>query len=668
MRESDPTSWPGEGRARVVVEGVTPEVDGGRYPVKRVLGDRVTVEADLLIDGHDKLAGVLWYETPAGARLEVPLQELGNDRYGAEFVVSALGLWHYGILAWVDVFASWCWGLGRKLAAGVDVTLELREGAGLIRSAAGRAQGEEAGLLRELAGLVDPMQSDDRAQAVVLAQGSELRALMDRWRDRSLASAYDRELPLVVDPIRARYSTWYEMFPRSAGRAGSHGTFRDVEARLNYVAAMGFDVLYLPPIHPIGRSHRKGPNNTVTAPPGAPGSPWAIGASDGGHKDIHQELGTLADFSRLVAKARSLGIELALDIAFQVSPDHPYVRQHPEWFRHRADGSIQYAENPPKKYQDVYPFDFESPAWYGLWEELASVFAFWIEQGVRIFRVDNPHTKPLPFWRWCLDRIKRKHPEVIFLAEAFTRPKLMNGLAKAGFSQSYTYFTWRTTKHELSEYMQRLVCTDQSDYFRPNLWPNTPDILPEHLQFGTRGTFIARAVLAGTLSASYGVYGPPFELLERTAREGAEEYVDNEKFEIRNWDLEQQDGLQPVLRRLNQIRRDNPALQENHGLRFHAIDNDLLLAYSKQSADGSNTVLVVVSLDAHHVQSGWLTLDANVLGAAGTTGVQVHDQLQDTRYIWRDGRAYVELDPVMPAHIFRLRHRTHSEKTFEYYL
>jgi starch synthase (maltosyl-transferring) len=566
------------------------------------------------------------------------------------------------------VFATWAWGLGRKSDAGQDVALELREGAALLTAAAARATDADAQLLAQFARLIDPLQSDDRTEAVALALGPDLRELMDRWPDRGLASAYDSDLELTVDPVRARYSTWYELFPRSAGQAGRHGTLRDVEAQLPYIAGMGFDIVYLPPIHPIGRTFRKGPNNSVTAAAGDPGSPWAIGASEGGHKALHPELGTFDDFQSLLAKARSLGMELALDIAFQASPDHPYVREHPEWFRKRADGTIQYAENPPKKYQDVYPFDFDGPAWYSLWEELASVFFFWIEQGVRTFRVDNPHTKPLPFWRWCIAQIKRKHPDVIFLAEAFTRPKLMQSLAKGGFSQSYTYFTWRTTKYELTEYLTQLLHSEMAEYFRPNLWPNTPDILPEHLQFGTRATFVSRLVLAGTLSASYGVYGPPFELLERTAREGAEEYIDNEKFQIRSWNRDRPDGLQPVMRRLNHIRRENRALQENHGLVFHRTDNDLIMAYSKTSADGSNTVLVVVSLDSHHHQSAWMELDTAALGVGEQETVQVHDQLQDVRYLWRGPRVYVELDPAMPAHIFRLRRRSHTEKSFEYYL
>jgi starch synthase (maltosyl-transferring) len=489
---------------------------------------------------------------------------------------------------------------------------------------------------------------------------------VQRWPDRS-AARRSPALEVIVDPPLARFSSWYEFFPRSAGPAGQHGTFADAEARLVYAAEMGFDIVYLPPIHPIGRTFRKGPNNTLVPGADDPGSPWAIGGAEGGHTAIHPQLGTPADFRRFVERARGLGVEVALDIAFQASPDHPYVREHPEWFVSRPDGSIQYAENPPKKYQDVYPFDFGGAAWQTLWHELRDVFFHWIDQGVRVFRVDNPHTKPLPFWRWCLGAIKDRHPDVIFLSEAFTRPKLMYGLAKAGFSQSYTYFTWRTSKRELIDYLTEITRGEVAEFFRPNLWPNTPDILPEHLQLGSRATFIARLILAGTLSASYGIYGPAFELQERTPRPGSEEYIDNEKFQLRHWDVQRPDTLQPVIKRLNQIRRENLALHANHHLRFHDIDNDLLIAYSKRSED--SVILVVVNLDQQHRQSGWLQLDLQALGIEQDESFQAHDLLGDARFLWRGPRAYVELDPtVMPAHIFRLRRRSRSEHTFEYYL
>jgi starch synthase (maltosyl-transferring) len=504
---------------------------------------------------------------------------------------------------------------------------------------------------------------------IAAALDPELAASMARHPDRSRAVRRDPPLGVVVEPLRARFSAWYELFPRSTGAAGRHGTLADAEARLPQLAEMGFDVVYLPPIHPIGQTHRKGREGALVAVPGDPGSPWAIGSLDGGHHDVHPELGTVADFVHFVEAARRLGLEVALDVAFQASPDHPWVAAHPEWFLHRADGSIQYAENPPKQYQDVYPFDFTGPGWRALWEELAQVFETWIGRGVRIFRVDNPHTKPLPFWHWCIARLKERHPDVIFLAEAFTRPRLMYALARRGFSQSYTYFTWRTSKVELTQYLEELCGGELSEYFRPNLWPNTPDILPEHLQVGGRPTFIARLVLAATLSASYGIYGPPFELMESVAREGAEEYARSEKYELRSWDLDRPDSLRPLIARLNRIRRENAALQDNASLRFHRTDNDLVVCYSKRSPDGANTVVVVVNLDPQHRHSAWVELDGAALGIAPAQTVQVHDLLGDGRYLWRGARNYVELDPAaMPAQIFLVRHLLRREQAFEYYL
>jgi starch synthase (maltosyl-transferring) len=461
------------------------------------------------------------------------------------------------------------------------------------------------------------------------------------------------------------------MFPRStAVEAGRHGTFRDVEARLGYVAGMGFDVLYLPPIHPVGRSHRKGRNNSPVAQLGDVGSPWAIGAEEGGHKAVHPDLGTLEDFRHLLAAARDRGIEVAMDLAIQCSPDHPWVREHPEWFRRRPDGSVQYAENPPKKYEDIFPIDFETPAREALWNELASVVFFWMDQGVRIFRVDNPHTKAFPFWEWLIAKVRAKHPEAIFLAEAFTRPKVMYGLAKLGFSQSYTYFTWRNTKEELTDYLRELTATKVREFFRPNLWPNTPDILPEPLQVGGRPMFQARLILAATLGASYGIYGPAFELLEEKPRTpGSEEYLDSEKYQIRHWDLGREDSLKDLITRVNRIRKENPALHDNLGLRFHEIDNPQLLAYTKATRDLSNIVLVVVNLDPHHAHTGWLKLPLKDLGLEGGGSYQVHDVLTDARYFWNGPRNFVQVDPhSIPGHIFRIRRRVRTERDFDYFL
>jgi starch synthase (maltosyl-transferring) len=503
------------------------------------------------------------------------------------------------------------------------------------------------------------------------ATSAPLNQAVSKYPDRRFASEYLRELALVVDPVRARFSAWYEFFPRSASsEPGRHGTFADCEARLPYVAGMGFDVLYFPPIHPIGATFRKGKNNSVVAQPGDTGSPWAIGAADGGHKSIHNQLGTLEDFRRLVKRAEEFGIQIALDIAFQAAPDHPYVRSHENWFRKRPDGTIQYAENPPKKYQDIYPFDFESEDWAGLWQELKSVFLFWIEQGVRIFRVDNPHTKAFPFWEWCITEIKAEYPEVLFLSEAFTRPKIMYRLAKLGFSQSYTYFPWRTAKGEIVSYFNEITKSPVADFFRPNQWPNTPDILTEFLQLGTRSAFMIRLLLAATLGANYGIYGPAFELMEsRPVRQGSEEYLDSEKYQIREWDLDRPDSLRDLITLVNRIRRENEALQNDRSLEFHDVDNDQLLCFSKHSPNGSNLILVVVNLDPHYRQSGFVNLPLDRFEIPEDRPFQAHDLLTGARYMWTGRRNYVELDPhSIPGHIFLLRRRLRVESDFEYFL
>jgi starch synthase (maltosyl-transferring) len=460
------------------------------------------------------------------------------------------------------------------------------------------------------------------------------------------------------------------MFPRSCtDDPARHGTLRDCEARLDYVSEMGFDVLYLPPIHPIGRKARRGKNNRAVAEPDDVGSPWAIGSEEGGHKDVHPALGTLEDFRRLVERARTRGIEVAMDLAYQCSPDHPYVKEHPEWFRHRPDGTIQYAENPPKKYDDIYPIDFETSDWRALWDELKSVVEFWIDQGVTIFRVDNPHTKPFDFWEWMIGDVKSKHPEVIFLSEAFTRPRVRYRLAKLGFTQSYTYFAWRNTRWELEQYLTELTKTEVKDYFRPNFWPNTPDILTEFLQTGARPAFVIRLVLAATLTASYGIYGPAFEMCENEPREpGSEEYLNSEKYEIRVRDLDAPHSLSELIGRINGIRRQCAALQRNDDIRFHPCDNERIICYSKGTGL-DDAVLVVVNLDPHHTQSGWIDVPIDDFGIEHDQSYQVHDLFSEARYIWQGSHNYVELDPhVVPAHIFRLHRRLRSEEDFEYFL
>ncbi len=519
-----------------------------------------------------------------------------------------------------------------------------------------RASGSDAQELLEQAEKRPRTASIETAEPLERALDDRLVELMAKYSDRRHSTIYERELWVAVDVERARFSAWYEMFPRSAGEPGRHGTFKDCEKQLERITAMGFDVLYFPPIHPIGRSFRKGKNNDATCQSDDVGSPWAIGSADGGHKSIHSSLGTLDDFRRLVTHARQMGIEIALDIAFQCAPDHQYITQHPEWFKHRPDGTIQYAENPPKKYQDIVPFDFECESWISLWQELKSIFDFWIEQGVKIFRVDNPHTKAFPFWEWCLAELRAEHPELVFLAEAFTRPHLLNRLAKIGFTQSYNYFPWRNTKEELTTYFTELSQSPLSDFLRPNLWPNTPDILTEFLQHGGKPAFMIRLILAATLSPSYGIYGPAFELCENVPRElGSEEYLNSEKYEIRSWDLKSPDSLEGLISRINRIRKKNPAFQYNHHLKFHPTDNPQLLAYSKSTEDGSNVVLTVVNLSPHYVHSGWIELSLEDLGLPAGKSFQMHDQLTDTRFLWHGSKNYVQLNPqVLPAHIFSI--------------
>ncbi len=641
---------------RVIIERVRPAIDHGRFPIKRVVGDLVTVEADVFADGHDELNGrLLWRPAAVETWHAVPLAALGNDRWRAQFPVEALGRFHYTVEGWVDPFRTWRRDLQARLAAGQDVAVELLIGAGLAERAARRTPGAAGRRLRQWAASLRRAITGDDWRAIALDE--EIAALMTAFPDPDDVVRYAPELTVVVDRPQARFSAWYELFPRSsAPEPGRHGTLRDCVAWLPYIAGMGFDVLYLPPIHPIGRTFRKGPNNTASAGPDDVGSPWAIGAAEGGHTAIHPALGTLADFRALVAEARRFDLEVALDLAYQCAPDHPYVQAHPEWFRARPDGTIQYAENPPKKYQDIYPFDFDSPAWQELWQELRRVVDFWIQQGVRTFRVDNPHTKPFAFWEWLIGGLKEAHPDLIFLSEAFTRPRPMYRLAKLGFSQSYTYFTWRTTKPELTAYFEEITRPPVAEFFRPHVWPNTPDILHAFLQTGGRPAFQIRAILAATLAANYGIYGPAFELVEHDAREpGSEEYRNSEKYQLVHRDRDSPVSLRPLLTQLNRIRRENAALQSNESLTFHGTDTDQLLCYSKTTADRGNAIVTVVTLDPQYRQAGWVTLDLDALGLPASAPYEMHDLLTDQRFNWRGARNYVELSPAaMPAHVLRV--------------
>ncbi len=659
-----------EGRKRVVIEGITPQVDGGRFPAKRTVGDLVRVEADIFTDGHDAIAAsLLARREGSGEWTEIPMQPLVNDRWFAAFGVSELGYYEFKVQGWVDHFETWRRDLLKRIAAESDTQVDYLIGADLVAAAATRATaadqkwlGEQARALRANV-LPVSLRTD--------ATNPKLHESVLRYPDKRFATESEPVLRIAVDPLRARFSSWYEFFPRStAAKPGEHGTFADCEKRLEYAAEMGFNVVYLPPIHPIGRTFRKGPNNSPQAQNGDHGSPWAIGAKEGGHKSILSELGTVDDFKRFVARARQLNLSVALDIAFQAAPDHPYVHDHESWFRKRPDGTIQYAENPPKKYQDIYPFDFESEDWAGMWEELKSVFLYWIGLGITIFRVDNPHTKAFPFWEWVIAEIKRDHPEVFFLAEAFTRPKIMYRLAKLGFGQSYTYFPWRNGKQEITAYLTELTQTPVREFFRPNQWPNTPDILTEFLQMDGRPAFAIRLLLAATLGANYGIYGPAFELLEnKPVRHGSEEYLDSEKYEVRHWNLERPDSLRPLITRVNEIRNTNLALQNDWSLGFHFCENDQLICYTKESDDRSNLLLTIVNLDPHHTQSGFVTLPLKELEIPEDRSFEAEDLLSGERYLWQGPRNYVELNPAQRSgHILKLHRRLKVETDFEYFL
>jgi starch synthase (maltosyl-transferring) len=656
------------GKLRVVIENVKPQIEGGRFPIKRAVGEKVEVTADMFADGHDAVTARLLYKGPKdGTWKSSPMNCEVNDLWRGEFTVRDLGEYHYTVEGWVDHFRTWQKDLKKKYDAGQDIRVDLQIGNEFIKDALSKAKGDDAKKLEMIAGDLEKSAIDD---AVIIALGKELTELIDLYADLSSASRYDKELVVVVDRKKAVFSSWYERFPRScAPEPGRHGTFKDCEAILPEIARMGFDVLYLPPIHPIGITKRKGKNNKPVCEEGDVGSPWAIGATDGGHKAIHPELGTIKDFENLVKRAQDNGIEIAMDIAFQCSPDHPYVKEHPEWFKWRPDGTVQFAENPPKKYEDIIPINFEIDRWQELWNELKDVFLFWIKTGVRIFRVDNPHTKAFPFWEWVIGELKRDYPDLIFLSEAFTRPKVMYRLAKLGFNQSYTYFTWRNTKWEFTEYMKELVQTDVRDFLRPNFWTNTPDILPEHLQYGGRAAYMMRLVLASTLSSNYGIYGPAFELYDQEAIEGKEEYLHSEKYEIKHWDWEKEGNLKDFLARINKIRRENAALQDTWNVKFYDVDNDYLMCYGKTVDDFSNIILVVVNLDPYHTQKGWVHIPIDELEIPKGQPYLVHDLLSDNKYIWHGERNFIELDPkIVPAHIFRVRKKLKREMDFDYFL
>jgi starch synthase (maltosyl-transferring) len=651
MNDSHQTSIALSLASPAVIEDVAPQVDGGRFAIKRVVGERIEVTAACFAHGHEKVACALRYRGPgdeAWSRIE--MEFLGNDRWRAGFTVDRMGSWLYGITCWIDHLASWREGFERRVDVD-DIRIAALIGAELVEESAGLATGPARAQLR---GWARALRTEKDAKNLRAIGMDDVLLELARLHAPRVCAAISASLAASVDRERARFSTWYELFPRSLGKDGAHGTFADVEARLDHIADMGFDVLYLPPIHPIGRTKRKGRNNTPAAQAGDVGSPWGIGASEGGHTAIHPDLGTLEDFKRLIEAAKSRGMEIAMDIAFQVSPDHPWVKEHPAWFRKRPDGTVQYAENPPKKYEDIYPIDFDTEDWKALWQGLHDVIEFWRAQGVAIFRVDNPHTKPFAFWEWVIAEVRREHPEVIFLAEAFTRPRVMHRLAKLGFTQSYTYFTWRTSKVEIEEYFTELSQDESREYFRPNCWPNTPDILPYHLHNAGPAMFRLRLALAATLAANYGIYGPAYELGEnRPHGPRSEEYLASEKYEIKRWDVDRADSLAPFIAKLNAIRHAHPALQSDHSLVFHPTDSGALLCYSKRQ--GEDSILVVLNLDPDRLQSGWVSLDLETLGLEDHAGFRVHDLLSGESYSWRGKSNFVMLDPARaPAHVFTL--------------
>lgn len=657
-----------DGRKRVEVENIKPCVDGGLFPIKRIEGEMLKVSADLLCDSHDSIDGNILYKNQKETEWNIsPMHLVVNDRWEGSFHLSEAGEYLYTVRAWVDHFQSWQHILVKKYSASQDISVELLSGVQLLTDALLRIPSEFHPAIESL---IEMLQSDkENPKTVLLATDKEITALMKAYPDLTLALTDPVQYRVIVERKRALFSTWYEVFPRSCSfREEVSGTFRDCEQRLPVIAQMGFDVLYFPPVHPIGWTNRKGKNNSLEVKTEDPGSPWAIGSYDGGHKDVEPSLGTIEDFVNLINAATSYGMEIAMDIAFQCSPDHPYLKTNPEWFKVRADGSIQYAENPPKKYQDIVPFDFETQSWKELWEELKSVLFFWLDKGVRIFRVDNPHTKPFALWEWLIKEVRVSYPDTIFLSEAFTRPKIMYRLAKLGFSQSYTYFTWRNTKEELTQYINELNQTEISDFFRPNLWPTTPDILPQYLQFGDQRAFAVRLVLAATLSSSYGIYGPSFELAENQAFPGKEEYLNSEKYEIKHWDWDKGERIRNLISDLNRIRQLNPAFHDFKNTRFCQVDNDYLLFYMKTMDNISDTFFVVINLDPFHIQSGQMHIPVSELGISRVQPYLLEDQLNGERFVFSGESNCISIDPnKTPAYLFRLYQQVSKETSFDYY-
>lgn len=650
-----------DGRKRVIITNIVPLVDGGAYPAKTAEGETITISADIFCDGHDEIVATISLKHKNDRQWkEYPLNFINNDHWEYVFQPAKTGIYQFRIQAWIDHFTTWKNGLQKKYEAGLDISVDLLIGAEMLRAASLSANAKDKKLLASWAKDLAAPGNEDAMVAIIT--GDKVSETVHRQiaRDNvTISGTYTIE----VERKKAAFSTWYELFPRSAAeRAGEHGTFKDVKKLLPHIADMGFDVVYFPPIHPIGHSKRKGKNNSLLAEPSDPGSPWAIGNKKGGHKAIHPQLGTLKDFKSLIAEAQKYDIEIALDIAYQCSPDHPYVKEHPQWFKWRPDGTVQFAENPPKKYEDILPINFETDDWQNLWKELKSIVDYWIAAGIKIFRVDNPHTKAFPFWEWMIAEVRKQHLDVIFLAEAFTRPRLMERLAKAGFNQSYTYFTWRNTKQELEEYMTELTKTDMRYYFRPNFWPNTPDILPPVLTEGGENAHIMRLILAATLSSNYGLYGPVYEYGINKPRPGKEEYIDNEKYEIRHWNWQQYTRIKEFIARINRIRKENTALQTTWNIEFARTTNDNIICFTKTDVQRNNVLIVAVNLDPHHTQSAIVDLPIKKLGIKEGIPYTVTDLLSGDEYEWQGATNYVELNPFdIPAHVLRVEQQNKEE-------
>lgn len=659
-----------DGKERVVIDNVQPEINNGRFAIKRIEGESVKASADIFADGHEQVQAYLLFRKK-GERYwqKKSMSVVAKDCWQGEFVVNETGIYEYTIVAMLNHLATWWRDIQKKAASPDNLSVDLKNGLPLLAKIIPKIEEpDKKAIMQKIMTLI---QKGEKQEEIIILLAQELNEeFLKKYPLPDYITSYDQKLRVVVDRKRAGFSAWYEMFPRSCSAIpGSHGTFRDCLNWIPEIAEMGFNILYFPPIHPIGKTHRKGKNNSIVAEPDAPGCPWAIGSEEGGHTAIHPQLGSLEDFQEVISKAQEYGMEIALDLAFQCSPDHPYIKEHPEWFRWRVDGTIQYAENPPKKYEDIVPFNFETEQWQELWEELKNIVLFWIKQGVKIFRVDNPHTKPFLFWEWLISLVKKDYPEVIFLSEAFTRPKIMYRLAKLGFTQSYTYFTWRNSKQEFIDYLNELSQSEAKEYFRPNFWPNTPDILSEYLQTGGKPAFLIRLLLAATLSPNYGIYGPPYERLINRPLPEKEEYLDSEKYEIKHWAKDEvKESTREFFALINSIREENSEFQRVDNIRFLPVENNQLLYFAKFNEQGNDAILVVINIDPHYTQSGWVKIPLEELGIKPDQSFLAHDLLGGGQYIWQGEYNYVELNPqILPAHIIRIKKHLKTENQFDYF-